>query len=165
MLLCIGISIGIMSSFVANQTKVNKVEANSKQTENLVNDLEDELKTKDSSTVNDDLHNGEKQCDKKTAEKSESISKIEAELKAELERLEINMKSSNIETRLSDVFEVSSIQILMLFAFTCDVKIRQNYVINCLKQIFDHKSSPLYSFIEVDSVVVFRFCSWSRILK
>ncbi|KFK25172.1 hypothetical protein AALP_AA8G075800 [Arabis alpina] len=106
LLLCVGISIGIMSSFVANQTKVNKVKAESKQTGSLVKDLEDELKIKDSLTVKDDLHNGEKQCDEKTAEKSESISKIEAELEAELERLEINLKSSNIETRLSDVFEL-----------------------------------------------------------
>uniref|UniRef100_A0A1J3DFZ0 Protein POLAR LOCALIZATION DURING ASYMMETRIC DIVISION AND REDISTRIBUTION n=1 Tax=Noccaea caerulescens TaxID=107243 RepID=A0A1J3DFZ0_NOCCA len=100
-LLCVGISIGIMSSFVANKAK-----AEIKQTENLVKDLEDELKTKDALTEKDDLQNGEKQCDEKTAEKSESISKIEAELEAELERLEINMTFSNIETRLSDVFEL-----------------------------------------------------------
>lgn len=105
-----------MSSFVAKQTKVNKVEAELKQTENLVKDLEDELKTKDSLTVKDDLQNGEKQRDEKTAEKSESISQIEAELESELERLEINMNYSNIETRLSDVFEVSFMLLLMLFA-------------------------------------------------
>uniref|UniRef100_A0A1J3JJN4 Uncharacterized protein n=1 Tax=Noccaea caerulescens TaxID=107243 RepID=A0A1J3JJN4_NOCCA len=90
-----------MSSFVAIKAK-----AEIKQTENLVKDLEDELKTKDALTEKDDLQNGEKQCDEKTAEKSESISKIEAELEAELERLEINMTFSNIETRLSDVFEL-----------------------------------------------------------
>jgi len=97
LVLCVGISIGIMSSFVANQTELNKVRAESKQTENLGKELED------------DIHDGEKQCDEKTAENSESISKIEAELEAELERLEINMISSNIETKLSDVFEVSFI--------------------------------------------------------
>lgn len=102
LLLCVGISIGIMSSFVANQTEVNKVKAELKQTESLVKDSEDELKTKDSLTVNDDLHDGEK-----TAENSESIGEIEAELVAELERLQINMNSSNIETQPSDVFEVS----------------------------------------------------------
>ncbi|XP_010423146.1 PREDICTED: uncharacterized protein LOC104708300 [Camelina sativa] len=102
MLLCIGISIGIMSSFVANQTELNKVRVESKQTDNLVKDLEDDLKTKDSLTVKDDLHKG----DEKTAENSESISEIEAELEAELERLEINIKSSNIETKLPDIFEL-----------------------------------------------------------
>ncbi|KAG2300825.1 hypothetical protein Bca52824_037297 [Brassica carinata] len=101
LLLCVGISIGIMSSFVANQTEVNKVKAELKQTESLVKDSEDELKTKDSLSVNDDLHDGEK-----TPENSESIGEIEAELVAELERLQINMNSSNIETQPSDVFEL-----------------------------------------------------------
>ncbi|CAN7036363.1 unnamed protein product [Brassica oleracea var. botrytis] len=94
LLLCVGISIGIMSSFVANQTEVNKVKAELKETENG-------LKTKDSLTVNDDLHYGEK-----TAGNSESIGEIEAELVAELERLQINMNSSNIETQPSDFFEL-----------------------------------------------------------
>ncbi|KAF8115631.1 hypothetical protein N665_0025s0099 [Sinapis alba] len=99
LLLCVGISIGIISSFVANQTEVNKVKAELNQTESLVKDSEDELKTKDSLTENDD---GEK-----TAENSEeSISEIEAELVAELERLQVNMNSSNIETQPSDVFEL-----------------------------------------------------------
>ncbi|EOA22517.1 hypothetical protein CARUB_v10003171mg [Capsella rubella] len=102
MLLCVGISIGIMSAFVANQTELNKVRVESKRTDNLVKDLEDELETKDSLTVKDDLHSG----DGKTAEKSESISKIEAELEAELERLEINISTSNIETKFSDIFEL-----------------------------------------------------------
>lgn len=108
LLLCVGISIGIMSSFVANQTKVNKVKAELKETESLVKDSEDQLKP------NDDLHDGEKQCEEKTAENSESISEIEAELEAELEMLQINMNSSNIETQPSDVFEVSFILLLML---------------------------------------------------
>ncbi|XP_010452773.1 PREDICTED: uncharacterized protein LOC104734819 [Camelina sativa] len=101
-LLCVGISIGIMSSFVANQTELNKVRVESKQTDNLVKDLEDDLKTKDSLTVEDDLHIG----GEKTADNSESISEIEAELEAELERLEINIKSSNIDTKLPDIFEL-----------------------------------------------------------
>ncbi|KAF3501003.1 hypothetical protein F2Q69_00045269 [Brassica cretica] len=101
LLLCVGISIGIMSSFVANQTEVNKVKAELKETENLVKDSEDGLETKDSLTENDDLHYGEK-----TAGHSESIGEIEAELVAELERLQINMNSSNIETQPSDVFEL-----------------------------------------------------------
>lgn len=104
MLLCVGISIGIMSSFVANQTEVNKVKAELKETENG-------LKRKDSLTVNDDLHYGEK-----TAGNSESIGEIEAELVAELERLQINMNSSNIETQPSDFFEVSKIRVAILYS-------------------------------------------------
>ncbi|XP_010483765.1 PREDICTED: uncharacterized protein LOC104762215 [Camelina sativa] len=99
MLLQIGISIGIMSSFMANQAEVSKVKQELKQTENLVHDLEDELEMKDSLIV--------KEIDiAKAAENSESISNIEAELEAELERLEINMNSSNTETRLSDLIEM-----------------------------------------------------------
>ncbi|KAL1215107.1 hypothetical protein V5N11_007680 [Cardamine amara subsp. amara] len=98
-LLQIGISIGIMSSFMASQAEVSKVKQELKQTENLVHDLEDELEMKDSLIV--------KELDiEKAAEDSESISNIEAELEAELERLEINMNSSNIETRLSDMIEM-----------------------------------------------------------
>lgn len=118
LLLCVGISIGLMPSFVANQSELNKAKAELKQTENLEKDLEDELKTKDSLTVNDDdLHNGEKHCDEKIAESSESIGKIEAELEAELERLEINMKSSNIEIKLSDDLEVSFIHFIYALCF------------------------------------------------
>ncbi|CAA0411210.1 hypothetical protein ISN44_As05g056330 [Arabidopsis suecica] len=99
MLLQIGISIGIMSSFMASQAEVSKVKQELKQTENLVHDLEDELEMKDTLIV--------KEIDiEKAAESSESISNIEAELEAELERLEINMNSSNIETRLSDIIEM-----------------------------------------------------------
>lgn len=102
MLLCVGISIGIMSSFVANQTEVKKVREELKETESLVKGSEDGVETKDSLTVNDDeLHDGEK-----TAENSESIGEIEAELVAELEMLQMNMNSSNIETQPSDVFEL-----------------------------------------------------------
>ncbi|VVB17563.1 unnamed protein product [Arabis nemorensis] len=98
-LLQIGISIGIVSSYMASQAEVSKVKQELKQTENLVHDLEDELEMKDSLIV--------KELDsEKAAENSESISNIEAELEAELERLEINMNSSNIETRLSDMIEM-----------------------------------------------------------
>ncbi|CAH2044077.1 unnamed protein product [Thlaspi arvense] len=98
-LLQIGISIGIMSSFMASQAEVSKVKQEPKQTENLVHDLEDELELKDSLIV--------KELDiEETAENSESISNIEAELEAELERLEINMNTSNIEPRLSDMIEM-----------------------------------------------------------
>ncbi|KAJ0266154.1 hypothetical protein HA466_0001970 [Hirschfeldia incana] len=97
-LLCVGISMGIMSSFVANQTGVSKVKEELKQTESLVKDSEEELKTKDSLTVKD--------CEKTAENNSESIGEIEAELVAELERLQINMSSSNIETQPSDAFEL-----------------------------------------------------------
>ncbi|KAJ4867509.1 Uncharacterized protein Rs2_50951 [Raphanus sativus] len=65
-----------MASFMARQAEVSKVR----------HGLEDELEMKDSLIVKE-----------RAAENSESISNIEAELEAELERLEINMNISNIE--------------------------------------------------------------------
>ncbi|XP_010547751.1 PREDICTED: uncharacterized protein LOC104819401 [Tarenaya hassleriana] len=113
LLLCIGISIGMISFFIVRKTEVDKLKNVLKQTENLVQDLQDELEMKDSLTVrelenenkkNNDLdcvENDGRQCGQK-AENSESMSKIEAELEAELERLELNINTSNIETQLSD---------------------------------------------------------------
>ena len=43
----------------------------------------------------------------KPTENSESMSQIEAELQAELERLELNINASSLETRFSDLAEVS----------------------------------------------------------
>ncbi|KAL0738432.1 hypothetical protein Bca4012_014642 [Brassica carinata] len=88
-LLQVGISIGIMALFMARQAEVSKVKQELKQTENVVHSLENELEMKDSLIVKDlDIE--------KAGENSESISNIEAELEAELERLEINMNTSNM---------------------------------------------------------------------
>ncbi|KAF8089565.1 hypothetical protein N665_0502s0030 [Sinapis alba] len=92
-LLQIGISIGIMASFMARQAEGSKVKQELKP-ENVVHDLEGELK---------DLDN------EKAAENTESISNIEAELEAELERLEINMNTSNMVEMEPD-FEVEFAQ-------------------------------------------------------
>lgn len=50
-LFCLGISIGIISSFIANRSEVDKLKELLKQTENLVQDLQEELEMKDSLTV------------------------------------------------------------------------------------------------------------------
>lgn len=126
-----------MSSFLSNKREVQKLTEVLKQTENLVQDLQEELEMKDSLTVkelaiedyesqdmqndtsnNEPLHafspekkheNYHKEyCDQKTDE--ESFSKIEAELEAELERLELNMTSScRLDRKLSSLVEVSII--------------------------------------------------------
>lgn len=136
---CLGISIGILSSFIANRREVDKLKELLKQTENLVQDLQEELEMKDSLTVeelanenNDSLaacdnsfngnmpkhfcleqskdnlakHGGKKSYDKNAEESIESMSKIEAELEAELERMGLNMNSSSLERRLSDFVEL-----------------------------------------------------------
>ncbi|KAM1186577.1 hypothetical protein ACFX2G_016045 [Malus domestica] len=135
-LLCLGISIGIISSFIANKREVDKLKDLLKQTENLVQDLEEELEMKDSVTVkeianenygaqdtcdsslfckapnsfsteqNMDKYDDKNSYDRKAEESSESISKIEAELEAELERLGLNMNTSIPERRSIDVAEL-----------------------------------------------------------
>ncbi|KAA8542548.1 hypothetical protein F0562_023700 [Nyssa sinensis] len=139
LLFCLGISVGIISSVLANKRELEKLNELLKQTENLVQDLQDELEMKDSLTVkeltNEDYQSqdtrdcfynsraphscspeqnlGEStKCDvkelhnQKAQEYSESMSKIEAELEAELERLELNMNSSSLEGKLSDLVEL-----------------------------------------------------------
>ncbi|CAK9147964.1 unnamed protein product [Ilex paraguariensis] len=137
LLFCLGISVGIISSLLANNREVNKLNELLKQTENLVQDLQEELEMKDSLTVKQlatedyeslDTHHNynnkgappalsplqnfheptkydhEELHDQKADE--ESLSKIEAELEAELERLELNMNSSSLEGKLFDLVEI-----------------------------------------------------------
>lgn len=137
LLFCLGISFGILSSFLANRREVDKLNGLLKQTENLVQDLQEELEMKDSLTVKelavedfeslDDAHedsfnnkgpnafsreinlDGPTKDDNKEFHypqtENESLSKIEAELEAELEMLELNMNSSTLEGKLSNIVE------------------------------------------------------------
>lgn len=135
MLFCLGISIGVLSAIVANKVEVDKLKDSLKQSENLVEDLQEELEMKDSLTVkelaNDDdsqdildsLCSHEKMnlfsnqammdgairyADQESInlEKIQSMSKIEAELEAELERLELSMTGSALQRKPSDAVEV-----------------------------------------------------------
>ncbi|KAK1550338.1 hypothetical protein Q3G72_017482 [Acer saccharum] len=136
-LFCLGISIGIMSSFIANKREIDKLKEYLKRTENLVQDLQEELEMKDSMTVKElanvnygsqdtcdnsfhdsepicffpeknvdksRKHDDEEICDEKA--ESDSMSKIEAELEAELERMGLNINASSLERRLSDFVEL-----------------------------------------------------------
>lgn len=128
---------GIISSILANKQEVEILKNSLKQTENLVQDLQEELEMKDSLTVKelatedfesqddrcfDDTvhalsleHNlVEENCDEKAEVKS--ISNIEAELEAELQRLESNMISSSLKGKLSNLVEVS-ISVRVCFCF------------------------------------------------
>ncbi|XP_019167041.1 PREDICTED: uncharacterized protein LOC109162806 isoform X2 [Ipomoea nil] len=133
-LVCLGISAGIFSSFLAHKKEVDKLNGLLKQTENLVQDLQEELEMRDSLTVKElatgdyesqDTHNSSynnellrvfsprkklNNSSKHRAEEyhcrdseGESISKIEAELEAELERLEFNINSFKLEDEYSDL--------------------------------------------------------------
>lgn len=116
-LFCLGITFGVMSTVMANRREVDKLNQLLKQTENLVQDLHEELEMKDSLTVDvlahencdsqeDNNQHFANQEDLKLDMKSESMSKIEAELEAELERLEQNMNTSSLERRLSGLIEL-----------------------------------------------------------
>lgn len=133
--LCIGFSLGIIFSIVANKKEVDKLKDLLKQTENLVQDLQDELELRDSLTVKElasenyeslDTHNnsmhgtacsifsteqcvenptkysGKDTCIERASMNPDSMTRIEAELEAELERLGLDIKASNLERRLSD---------------------------------------------------------------
>ncbi|XP_057488610.1 uncharacterized protein LOC130774552 [Actinidia eriantha] len=137
----LGISVGLISSFLANKREVEKLNDLLKQTENLVQDLQDEFEMKDSLTVKElsiEDYGSQDTCyrscnksapqssssqqnldrltkydvkelpDGKADKDSASMSKIEAELEAELERLELNINSSTLEGILSDLVELDS---------------------------------------------------------
>ncbi|KAH8487170.1 hypothetical protein H0E87_025947 [Populus deltoides] len=138
-LFCLGVSIGIISSLIANGREVNQLKEDVKHTQNLVQDLQEELEMKDSLTVkqlanennesqdtcdnsfhyrasnphlliqnvNDSINNiGAVSYNEYTEQSPESMSKIEAELEAELERLGLNMNPSGPPRRLSELVEL-----------------------------------------------------------
>lgn len=114
---CLGISIGIMYAIIAQNLEVGNLKESLKQSENLVQDLQEELEMKDSLTVKElviDDSSQDAQVDTNVLTKYadedsvcmkevESMSKIEAELEAELERLELSMSGTAL---LSDAIEL-----------------------------------------------------------
>ncbi|KAL6973449.1 hypothetical protein U1Q18_027634 [Sarracenia purpurea var. burkii] len=138
LLFSIGLAVGLIYSLLANRREADKLNDLLKQSENLVQDLQDELEMKDSLTVKElatedyesqdacyfsynraphpissqqnldgsTQYDGKELYVPKSGGDTESISKIEAELEAELERLELNISSSSLEGRLSDLVEL-----------------------------------------------------------
>ncbi|KAK9748148.1 hypothetical protein RND81_02G039300 [Saponaria officinalis] len=131
---CLGISVGILSTIISNKVELENLKVNLKQSEHLVEDLQEELEMKDSLTVKElvsndysqDIHeissinekmvvvsnqedmdvllryaDEESVCQKK----DESMSNIEAELEAELQRLEMSMKGSTLSSELNQGFD------------------------------------------------------------
>ncbi|XP_072989095.1 uncharacterized protein [Typha latifolia] len=109
-LFSIGVTIGVLSSVLSNKREVQKLSDMLKRTENLVQDLQEELDMKESLTVNEVIHeasrNAEGEQNQPQTTEGESMSKIEAELQAELERLELNMNANSLEGRISALGEV-----------------------------------------------------------
>ncbi|KAJ8752756.1 hypothetical protein K2173_007066 [Erythroxylum novogranatense] len=54
-LLCLGVSIGLIASFVVNRREVGKVKELLKQTENLVQDVQEEIEMRDALTLDQDF--------------------------------------------------------------------------------------------------------------
>ncbi|KAL2519271.1 hypothetical protein Adt_15518 [Abeliophyllum distichum] len=137
LLFLVGMTIGIMSVTMASKSEVEKLNEQLKQTQNLVQDLQEELDMKEMLTVKELANEGyhphrtddpsllicepASSCSEMemnelirydslrvydtNTENSELRSKIESELEAELERLEHNMKASNLE-RISTVVDL-----------------------------------------------------------
>lgn len=129
-----GISFGIIVTVIANKLEVEKLKESLKQTENLVQDLYEEFEMKDSPTVKELDNNDDSQdthenwcgniklimfprqldttplikCDDEESiiqKEAKSMSKIEAELEEELERLEQSMKGPALQGRLFNDIE------------------------------------------------------------
>lgn len=145
-LFLIGVTIGILSTAVANKREMDKLNELLQQSKNLVQDLQDEIEMKHSMTMKElvnekvsiqesdrntialeypttsmgklaDSEKNRSKEDDQTAKQSEIMSQIEAELEAELERLELNMKGSTLE-RIADFVEVCvQVQAYLYFSF------------------------------------------------
>lgn len=123
LLFFVGMTIGIISATTASKNEVEKLNERLKQTHNLVQDLHEELENGSHGTddpsllirepvvscsemeMNEMIRDDNLKANDKDTENSELRSKIEAELKAELERLEHNLKASNLE-RISVVADL-----------------------------------------------------------
>ncbi|KAK1317172.1 hypothetical protein QJS10_CPA05g01708 [Acorus calamus] len=133
LLFLLGISIGVMSTLHSSEREVDKLNDMLKQSENLVQDLQDELEMKDSLTVREladeiciiqeindcsvdtkePVEERRDECDQYGSNEQvlnpgndSDFSKIEAELEAELERLELNVNASSLERQLSALNEI-----------------------------------------------------------
>jgi len=104
-----GLSIGILASSLSNKKEFDMLKGTLKRMENLVQDLQDELEMKEGLTVKElpNETSGKHYDDNnKIHVDPEPMSKIEAELEAELARLELNITSKCLEEEISDFNEV-----------------------------------------------------------
>uniref|UniRef100_A0ACD5Y6Q6 Uncharacterized protein n=1 Tax=Avena sativa TaxID=4498 RepID=A0ACD5Y6Q6_AVESA len=104
-----GVGIGIISSSQSSKRDVDSLKGTLKRMENLVQDLQDELEMKEGLTVQElpNEMSGEQDDDNIKANTADSVpmSKIEAELEAELARLELNITSAHLEEQPFDFSE------------------------------------------------------------
>ncbi|KAL6847329.1 hypothetical protein ACP4OV_023182 [Aristida adscensionis] len=105
-----GMSIGILSCSLLNKKELDTLNGTLKRMENLVQDLQDELEMKEGLTVKELPNETFGECEDGTSKAdivdSEPMSKIEAELEAELARLELNITSKHLVEETSELNEV-----------------------------------------------------------
>ncbi|KAJ0680404.1 putative protein POLAR [Helianthus annuus] len=128
LLVCLGISFGMLYSFMENKREVEKLNRLLKQKENLIQDLEEEIEMKDSLVMQEiTLDDNKSQRSDESVDdgsphslshernnedsvfmkaKDDSFSRIETELEAELEMLELSMSSSTLERKISNLVEL-----------------------------------------------------------
>ncbi|KAJ6810779.1 uncharacterized protein M6B38_104620 [Iris pallida] len=139
LLFCLGVGIGVITIILLNKAELEKLNKLLKHTENVVQDLQEELEMKDSLSVKDltcgtnqnlqhfdakesiNLWGNQKPASHSTADEKERghldfnkagdnsdepLSKIEAELEVELQRLEENINFSDRGQRISDLSEL-----------------------------------------------------------
>ncbi|MED6130604.1 hypothetical protein PIB30_002196 [Stylosanthes scabra] len=116
-LFSLGVSFGILTSIMANKREMEELRELVNQTDNLIQDLQEELEMKDSMTMKEltgltpGKHNsprmdGGESCAPMEEDSLESMNKIEAELEAELERLGLEMNASSLESKMSELVEI-----------------------------------------------------------
>lgn len=136
LLFSFGIGVGIMFAIMSSRKEIERLKYLLRQTEELVEDLEEELKMHDSLTVKDltgEAHNavetwrdpfaeghgtrhtssdklpeagceiGERTPIEEPEKRMENMTRVEAELEAELERLELNLKHQRKFSGLSEI--------------------------------------------------------------
>ncbi|CAM0949418.1 unnamed protein product [Alopecurus aequalis] len=101
-----GVGIGILSSSLSSKKDVDSLKGTLKRMENLVQDLQDELDMKEGLTVKELPNEMSDDNIKAHTADSEPMSKIEAELEAELARLELNITSNHLEEQPFDLSEI-----------------------------------------------------------
>lgn len=105
-----GVGIGIISSSLSSKKDVDSLKGTLKRMENLVQDLQDELDMKEGLTVKELPNETSGEQDGVNIKASTvdlvSMSKIEAELEAELARLELNITSNHLEEQPFDLSEI-----------------------------------------------------------
>ncbi|XP_048528556.1 uncharacterized protein LOC125508042 [Triticum urartu] len=105
-----GVGIGIISSSLSSKKDLDSLNGTLKRMENLVQDLQDELEMKEGLTVKELPNETSGELDdgniKAQTPDSISMSKIEAELEAELARLELNITSNHLEEEPFDLIEI-----------------------------------------------------------